>query len=352
MDIKKTLVSLRKDVDKRLNIYLEKKISKARKISPLAEKMASEIKRFVINNGKRIRPILVYYGYLAGGGKNKKAILDASIFAELIHDYFLIHDDIIDKDDLRRGQNSFHRQYEIFYKKEPAAKHLGISAAILAGDLLAVFGYDVLARAKFDTGVKNKAIDELNKVVADVIAGQTLDVFLGRERYLEEKEISKIQEYKTSRYTIEGPLKIGAILAGAGQKTLTQISAYALPIGIAFQIYDDILGMFGDSKKTGKPSGADLREGKQTLLILKARAMANQKQKKIIDRALGNPLLGEDELNEVRKIIMESGSLQYSKELARQFVNKADSILKKSFFPEETKLFLAGVGRYIIDREK
>src|SRR4030042_6751265 len=125
-------------------------------------------------------------------------------------------------------------------------------------------------------------------MVADVIRGEELDIFLGLGQRLEENNILKIIEYKTASYTIDGPLQIGAILAGANLKTLKKLSSYAFPLGIAFQIQDDILGMFGDSKKTGKPVGADLREGKQTLLIIEARKRANGKQSKVIDNVLGS----------------------------------------------------------------
>lgn len=351
METKDKLAKLQKQFNRQLEKYLEGKVREFKSL-PLMERMMREIESFVMGDGKRVRPIFVLYGYLAAGGKEKAKIMEAAIFAELIHDYFLVHDDLIDQDDRRHNLPSFHRRYEIFYSRSHNARHLGATAAILAGDMLSVLGYDALVKSKFAPGLKNKAAEELNQMIFDVISGQTFDVFLGLDHYLTEDEISKIQRFKTSRYTVDGPMRIGAILAGADGKTLKRISEYAIPLGIAFQIQDDILGMFGNTKKTGKPSGADLREGKQTLLILKARKLANRKQKQAIEKALGNPNLTQKQLGSVRKIIVETGSLDYSKKLAEKLVSQAKRTVERSNFPAEIKNFLIGMGDFIIKREK
>lgn len=354
MEIQKTLVYLQKEINKRLEDFFKNKIKEAKNFSLPVRKMLEVIQDFVLAEGKRIRPILVYYGYLAGGGKNKEAILDATIFMELIHDFLLIHDDIIDQDEFRRGGLTLHQRYHFAYQKigEKRATHLGICAGILAGDLLVSFGYEILASARFPERLKNKALDRLSRMLNDVIFGQTLDVFLGVDHQVWKKDIFKILEYKTARYTVEGPLQIGAILAGDNDETLKTLSRYAIPLGIAFQLQDDILGMFGDEYQTGKPVGSDLKEGKQTFLIWEARRKASPEQRKIINQALGDTQLTSRRLERIREIIIETEALKYSQELAEKLVNQAKAMIEKAKFPDEVKQFLSGIADYIIRREK
>ncbi|MBZ9571905.1 polyprenyl synthetase family protein [Patescibacteria group bacterium] len=353
MEIKRELDYLKKEIDERLKLYFEKKIKETKKISPIISKMVADIGEFILRGGKRIRPIFFHYGYLAAGGKNKKEILDASLSIEIIHNYILIHDDIIDRDEFRRGKPTIHQKYKKIYRKiSKEAKHLGISAGIVTGDLTSLFGYEILTKSKFPESLKLKALERLSQILIDVFIGEILDVFLGISRQLKKDEIFKILEYKTARYTIEGPLHLGAILAGADQRLLKELTDYAIPLGIAFQIQDDILGIFGDKKKTGKPLGSDLKEGKQTLLIFKAKKSTNQKQRKIIDRALGNPHLTKNQLEKVREIIIKTGSLNFSQNLAKELVLKSKTSIRKSIFPFLVKEFLIGISDYIIEREK
>ncbi|MBZ9569723.1 polyprenyl synthetase family protein [Patescibacteria group bacterium] len=361
MDFQKKITKLQKEINKRLEIFFEKKIKETRSISLLmsqmtkeiSDQMTKEINNFVLRGGKRIRPILAYYGYFAAGGKGKKAILDAAISIEIIHNYLLIHDDIIDKDEFRRGKPTIHQKYKKIYQRtSKEAEHLGISAGIVAGDLCSSFGYEILTKSKFPDSLKVKALDKLNRIITEVGGGEVLDVFWGIKHKLSRDEIFKILEYKTARYTIEGPLHLGAILAGADKKILKKLSDYAIPLGIAFQIQDDILGMFGDEKKLGKPIGSDLREGKQTLLIFKARRSANRRQRKIIDRALGNLNLTKNQLEKVREIVIKTGSLNFARNLAKKLVSQSKIAIKKSNFPSEVKGFLTELADFIIEREK
>ncbi|MDI6915983.1 MAG: polyprenyl synthetase family protein, partial [Desulfitobacteriaceae bacterium] len=231
-------------------------------------------------------------------------------------------------------------------------EHLGISAGIVAGDVTSFFGYEILAKSKFPQPLKIKAINRLNQMLTDVFSGEVLDVFLVIKHQLSQNEIFKILEYKTARYTIEGPLHLGAILAGGNKKVLKKLSDYAIPLGIAFQIQDDILGMFGDEKKLGKPVGSDLKEGKQTLLIFKARKLAKKSERKIIDQALGNPNLTKNQLEKVRKIIIKTGSLDFAKALAKKLVSQSKIVIEKSNFPIRVKEFLMNLADFLIKREK
>lgn len=353
MNIQKILRKYKKEIDKRLNLFFKSKIKELESISPLASNMAREIRNFTMSDGKRIRPILVYFGYLAAGGKNKKAILDTCIFVELVHSYLLIHDDIIDRDQVRRGKPTVHCQYQEIYKElSKESEHLGLCGGILAGDLASVFSYEILAQSNFRPELKTKAIKRLNQVLENVISGQTLDIFLGMGRQLTKKDIFKILEYKTARYTIEGPLQTGAILAGANKKTLQTLSQYALPLGIAFQLKDDILGMFGNPKITGKAVGADIKEGKQTLLILEAKRQADKKQKKFIRQVFGNRKTTAVQIEKMKEIVRQTGALDFVIDEAEKLANQAKQVIEKSNFSQDVRQSLTEIADYILKRER
>lgn len=350
--IQKVLKKLKTQIKRRLNAFLKKKVNEAGQVSPLLKEMTYYGMEFVMRGGKRIRPALVYYGYLTGGGRNKKAILDVSICVELIHNYLLVHDDIIDRDELRRGKPTIHKHYQNFYRKIENREHLGNSAGILIGDLLCNFGYEILANAKFSGALKNKALARLNQMLTEVIFGEMLDVFLGLEKPLKEKDILNILKYKTAKYTIEGPLHIGAILAGSNKNTLRILSQYSIPLGMAFQIQDDILGIFGETKTTGKAVGADIREGKQTLLISRAIQQASERQRKTIKQTLGNNKASVQDIQKIKEIIINTGSLEYCQKMAKFLAGQSKEVIKKSNFKQEVKEFLISIADYIVKRTK
>lgn len=330
-------------LDKELEIFFNKRIKEAKSIDPSAKQIMTSLKNFTLGSGKRIRAALIYYGFKCFKNNNEKELLKASMCIELIQSYLLIHDDIIDKDELRRGKPTLHKQYE--KNNNP---HYGISMAILAGDILSSLATQLLAYTKFKN--KLKAIAELNKIIPKVIYGQILDI-KSELKLPTEKSIDKIHHLKTATYTVEGPLHIGAILAGANEKYLKQLSRYAIPLGKAFQIQDDILGLFADEKKLGKPIGSDLREGKNTLLIIKALEKANLKQKLTIKKALGNSNLTKSQIDKIRKIIVSTGSLQYSKSLAEKLIKKAKSELNKIKLKKQGKEFLLEIADYMVNRD-
>jgi len=359
VSIENQLLKLKKEIDQELGEFFDLKIKeiKKRRKPPLLKEMAESIRDFTLSSGKRIRPILFYYGYLLAGGRDKKNILKAAISIELIHSYFLIHDDIIDRDDFRRHQLSVHCRYEKKYQdkfrgKSEEAKHFGISMGIIAGDLVSAFGYEILSRSNFPENLKIRAIKKFNRVIADTITGEGIDVFLEMFADFNMARILEMQGYKTAKYTIEGPLHLGAILAGADSNFLNSLTDFAVPLGIAYQIRDDIIGVFGDEKKIGKPVGADLREGKATLLIAKALENANDSQRMIIDSVLGNKEAGLKEIERVRVVIRETESLKYSRNQVKKFSELAGLNLKKiKTSDEKSKKFLRELIDFMIGRE-
>ncbi|MEI7425577.1 MAG: polyprenyl synthetase family protein [Candidatus Moraniibacteriota bacterium] len=352
------LQAYKKRLDPFLKEYFLAKTMQAKKLDPLAVRTIKLIERFVLAGGKRIRPALVYYGYLASGGKEEEKIIKASMAIELIHAFLLIHDDIIDRDVTRHGIETMHETYKAWGKKinlvESEATHFGNSMAITAGDYAHAMANEIIYAIEFEPKIILDALKKMQVIVAHTIPGEMLDVLMGARGFATEKEITRMHEGKTARYTFEGPLHLGAVLAGQKENTklFEALSAYSLPVGKAFQIQDDILGIFGNKEKLGKSVGADIIEGKQTLLILKALKNGDKKQIAIIKKIFGKKNLTEQEVEIFREIVRETGSLEYSQKLAEKLVKESLSAIKKIDFKNaEAKIFLEGIAEYIIKRE-
>jgi geranylgeranyl diphosphate synthase type I len=354
MDAKRELLKYKKIVDKKLAEYFARKLREMSRIGISAKDAVRSIRDLTLAGGKRLRAAFMYWGYIGAGGKEISKIIEASMSIELTHIFLLIHDDIIDRDDFRHGVSAIHKRYENmarrFYKKIDA-KHFGDSMAIVAGDIAAAFGNEIIFNSKFKPEIVLKALDKLQNIVTMTVSGEIFDVILEAKGKASEKEVLKVHENKTAKYTVEGPLQLGAMLAGANDEILKSYSSYAVPVGIAFQIQDDILGVFGNEKKLGKPVCSDLREGKQTLLIVKALEKGNSRQKKIIQKLLGNKNVTDKEIEEFRKIIRNTGSLEYSQKLAAKLVENGKKSLDKAKINKEAKEFMVGIADYIVNRE-
>jgi geranylgeranyl diphosphate synthase type I len=356
MEAINSLKEYKKRFDPCIGKYFDQKIKKAKEVDFLASQAIKMIADFTLAGGKRIRPALVYYGYLASGGKDDHKILEVSMSLEIIHSFLLIHDDIIDRDEKRHGITTVHEKYKKIGQRiisKENSTHFGNSMAIIAGDIAYAMANEVIFNSKFSPEIIIKALDKMQGIVYITCAGEMLDIVMENRGRTNEKEILKMFEGKTSRYTFEGPLHFGAILSGNDSKeNMEAFTAYSLPLGKAFQIRDDILGIFGDEKKTGKPVGSDVCEGKQTLLLLKALKNGNRKQKEVLKKYLGKKDLKKKELEEFREVIRETGSLDYSENLAKKLVQESLVALKKIEFKNmEAKNFMEGLAEYIIKRE-
>jgi len=354
VDAKKTLVDFKAKVDPEVEAFFVRTIAETKKVDDNIAAALEHARKITTSGGKRARAAFMYYGYLAAGGKNKKEIIKTSVSIELIHTFLLIHDDIIDRDGLRHGVKTIHVHYgemaKRYFKNKDAA-HFGNSMAIIMGDMLGALGNQVLFESKFDSALIIKALQKLQGIIAFTVIGEAEDVIIENRGRATEKEIFRMYENKTAKYTIEGPLHLGAILAGADKKLLEALSAYSIPAGIAFQIQDDILGVFGVSKKTGKPVGSDVRQGKQTILVAKTLEKANRAQKAIIKNCLGNDNMTQADLEQFRKVIIETGSLEYAQKLANKLIVEAKEKIEKVVMKKEAKNFLLGIADYMLNRE-
>lgn len=355
MDAIELLKNFRKKFEPVLREYFDEKMRQAGEIDSIAEEAVDMIRDYTMSGGKRIRPAVLYYGYLAVGGEDGEKIMKASMSMELLHSFLLIHDDIIDKDASRHGTATIHERYKKIGQKYNLAKngdHFGNSMAIISGDMAASMACDILFNADFPAETIIKALDKLQKIVFVTIPGEMIDVIMSHKGEATEKQILKMHEGKTARYTFEGPLHLGTILAGGDDAYLEKFSAYALPLGKAFQVKDDILGIFGDEKKIGKPVGSDIVEGKQTLLVAKALTNGDREQKKAVKKYLNKENFSTEEIEDFRRIVRDTGSLEYSENLAKKFVAESlEALGKIDFKNAEAKKFLAGIADYIVNRE-
>jgi geranylgeranyl diphosphate synthase type I len=350
------LKEYQEEVNILLKKYFKQEIKTAQKTDSLAVDAIKSIQKFVLAGGKRLRPALLYHSYLAAGGCDTKSIKQASLAIELIHVFLLIHDDIMDNDDKRHGIDTIHKKYEkiaqrSFVNKDN--KHFGQSIAIVVGDLCHTMANKVLFNVSFTPTIILKALDRLQDTVYDVIPGQIRDVRLGYLGKATEKEILKVQEAKTAHYTFNAPIELGYILAENNNKRdLANFKRYSMAMGKAFQIRDDILGIFGDEKTIGKPVGSDIIEGKRTLLTNYVVKEGSVQDNKTINSLLGKQNLTKQELTMFREVIKKSGSLRYSKRKGNSMVEIALKNLDKiNFKNKESEVFFKGIAQYIVNRE-
>jgi len=345
--------------DLELKDFFSLAVSEAEKKFPLAKEMTQVLGNYILQSGKRIRPALIYHTYLAFGGKSadrrRKTALKATMAFELAHTFLIIHDDVMDRDNLRRGNPTIHYFYQTRdkgkFSREEDAVHYGHSQAICIGDMAYAMVNRIISNLDFEDSIKIKLLNKIGDIIFDTTTGQFSDVFFAAENNISEKDVLNILEYKTAKYTAEGPVCLGGIMAGVQEETLKSLSAFTVPLGIAYQVADDILGVFGDSAKTGKPVGSDIREGKKTLLIVKALEFGNTEQKKEIRSALGNQKATPEQIEQARKIIRETGSLKYSEDLADKLSREAYQALDKGILDSSGKIFFKEVADFVIKRK-
>lgn len=303
------------------------------------------IRSYILRGGKRLRPFLFYYSYGLSARKGIESdLLKVSVALEFLHTYFLIHDDIIDCDGLRHGGLSMHSQYAESYRAQVRGsdlEHFGTSMAIVVGDLVSSWVYKIILNADFDIQKKIETMRKISEITSDTLAGEMIDQTLGVSDSFDEDLIFRVGDYKTARYTVAAPLELGAVLSGTNQKEIDYIFNFSVPLGVAFQIKDDVIGLFGDEKKTGKPVGSDIREGKKTLLMSYAVSHLEEEKKNFLLSRLGNRSLSEDDVMKIRSIVKDSGALDYAnariEALSISFKNylRCDAeMFKKYFFME------------------
>jgi geranylgeranyl diphosphate synthase type I len=272
--------------------------------------------------GKRLRGALVIEGYTMCGGANRAMIMQAARAVEMIHAYLLIIDDIQDRSARRRGGPTAH----VALGKATGDDHLGETLATNAALLGCHAAMTILANLDAPAELRSNVLSIMNRTLVVTAHGQIADALQTAEST--ETDVKKVQEWKTATYTILNPLHVGMVLAGVGCEVTDAITPYAMAVGQAFQNKDDIIGVFGDNAKTGKDFMDDIREGKQTLLTVKALAKANKDDKVFLLSMLGNAQLTPVEFRRCQAIITQTGALTYAQEEIRTSVDQALSALQ------------------------
>ncbi len=279
--------------------------------------------------GKRFRPALVVAAHDALRGRDPEAAAVVGAAVELLHTAFVIHDDVIDGDDVRRGRLNVNGTFAARAADAgvgPAeARHFGATAGILAGDLALTAAVRAVATCVTDVDIVDRLLDLFDEALHVTAAGELADVHLSlRLQDATLAEVLLMEQRKTSAYSFQLPLQAGAILAGASQRTVDELGEAGRLLGIAFQLHDDVQGVFGDPEVTGKSSLSDLREGKHTVLMAHARLTAAWPR---VATLTGRQELTESEAAEVRTLLVDSGSRHFVEELADDHLRQAVALL-------------------------
>jgi len=292
-----------------VNKYLNSKL----KGNP--KKLYDAAGHLIVNGGKRLRPYMVIRSCQILGGKSSDAMISASA-VEMVHNFTLVHDDIMDNDEMRHGVPTVHKKF-------------GMPIAILAGDVLFSKAFQIISESKLSPKATAHLISRLAKACVDVCEGQLLDI-----KMADEKKIPTQAEYitmigKKTAALFDVSCAMGAICATNKPKDISNLSAFGRNLGIAFQITDDLIGVMGDPKITKKPVGNDLREGKKSLPILMAIKLANGNEKKIILKAFGNSKISKSELNKAVEVIRSLGIEDKVRNQALKYAEKSKKSLIK-----------------------
>lgn len=332
-------------IQERIDDIISQHRSELTELGEDAQMLLQEASSFV-QGGKRMRAQFAVLGYraiqpldlFADPAHDLATVLDSACALELFHAAALIHDDVIDRADTRRGRRSAHKQFELAHSTSGwrgEAGHFGIAAAIILGDLLQSWADELFhsaCDATIDREAAHSARMHFNRMRSEVALGQYLDVVEEQRQDFAEKQeqlerSTRVLVYKSAKYSVEAPLLIGAALAGATREQEQALSEFGLPVGVAFQLRDDLLGVFGDTALTGKPSGDDLREGKRTVLVTLARESLPANQRRLFDELLGDRTLDAEQLQMLQLTIRSSGAVARVEDMIARNVDRAEAAL-------------------------
>ncbi|WP_165491841.1 polyprenyl synthetase family protein [Egibacter rhizosphaerae] len=300
-------------IDRLLSDFLDTQVDELVELDPALATVGREIAGLVAAGGKRLRPAFVYWGHRATGADHDHAVLHPAGAVELLHTFALIHDDVMDRSDERRGRPAVHSALTTAHADEGLAGDpawFGVGGAILAGDLAFVWADRLLDEAAVPVDALERARRVFTQLRVEVMAGQYLDLRLAGDRGADEERARRVALLKSGRYTVTRPLQLGAALGEEGSAIDDVLTSYGDAVGLAFQLRDDVLGLFGDPAETGKGATEDLREGKRTLLVLRALAFAGEADRATLEATLGQDHLGEDDADRARQIVVDSGALR------------------------------------------
>lgn len=352
----KQLSEHKNDIDSLINVFCDDLLRQTEQnFTPYSRDAVEVLTSLLKRGGKRTRGALVICGYKMLGGTDYQMILRAAVATEIIHAYLLIIDDIADNSLTRRGDLTAHESMKNYHKTHDMlgdSNHFGRSIAMHAGLTGCHEAFKQVSQLDVADDIKNRATTVLHENLLTTINGQYNDIFNESLRNVGEDQVLRVLTWKTAYYSFLSPLQFGAMLAGAKFEQLEVLKDYSVNSGLAFQITDDILGTFGNEFESGKSAKDDLREGKQTILVAYAMQKATPEQKNRFKNLLGKANLTDDEHDEAKKIIQQTGALNYAKSLAKKYAQQAAAAL--SFVPDNWQTeqvdFLRDLTEYIVSR--
>jgi geranylgeranyl diphosphate synthase type I len=324
-------LQIKNRIEKELHAYAGS-INKLYSLNKLSPVLFKNIKKFICRDGKRVRPILFCIGYLGFSKNEPSGLYRSALSLELLHDFMLVHDDIIDKSDQRRGKPAMHILLSNSLSQNKKAKFNGQDLAIVAGDVMYAMGLDAFLAVREKLPRKEAALKKLFQAALYTGSGEFIELLLGIKpiEKVTQQDIYKIYDCKTANYTFASPLTMGAILAGAKPPQIKKLYSYGILLGRAFQIKDDIIGIFGTVKEIGKSNLTDIKEAKRTLLAWYAFNHAEKKDRQTIKKIMDNKITKDTQLIKMRSIITETGALTYAKNqikyLYAQALNKIQGL--------------------------
>ncbi len=349
------LSSSRRLVDGALVDFLTGKRRAAGREAPAAVALVDAVESLVAAGGKRLRPLLVLETFRALGGSPPERALPAALATELLHAYLLIHDDIMDHADLRRGRPTAHVAFERLHGRQGLAgdgADFGRSMAILAGDLAASFAAELFAATEAPPQAARRLDGTFGSMTEEVIWGQYLELVAGRTDQPSEADLLAVLRLKSGRYSVERPMELGALLAGAGEETVGALAQLGAALGEVFQLKDDLLGLFGDPERTGKPVGGDLLEGKFTFVLHHALAAAGAEERRFLGSVRGNARATPAELARALDLIAERGGVERVREMIAARLATARALLPRLPLLPEGRRFFEALIAYSEEREE
>lgn len=336
----------RLEIETTLKDFLERITLDLSEISAELTPVSAEITNFLAT-GKRFRPLFAHAGYLAAGGQNNgaqlKNMLKAATSLELLQACALIHDDLMDGSDMRRGAPAVHRYFENYHLENSMRgdkAQFGLSAAILLGDFALIWADKLINESGLSDEQLRRLLPLNDLMRIELIAGQYLDVRESAATTASVERALKVARYKSGKYTIERPLHFGALIAGATPDTISALSNFGIPLGEAFQLRDDQLGVFGDPETTGKPAGDDLREGKRTVLTALAIENFSTSQLQRFNAHFGDLNITLDQISQLRNLITEVGAPEKVEVLIEDLTTSALQALESAHIAENSKPYL------------
>ncbi len=351
---KELLETFRQKLEQELESWLAAKATHATSEVREADELTQVLSEYLLRGGKRMRPALLYYAYRACGGRVDEQVIPLSMAVELLHTYLLIHDDIMDRAELRRGEPAAHVVYRSLHSSRGWSGdggHFGESVAILLGDLAQAYSVELFTSVEAEKSAWNELRRGFSAMCQEVIIGQYLEFTAGFREELGEEELLKVLRMKSGRYSVEWPIHLGAILAGAPPKMRQTLRRYGRVMGEAFQLQDDLLGIFGDAERVGKPVGADLAEGKYTVLIHHTLNRATPEGRDLVLSALGNLEVTTAEVARVRKTIRATGADDKVIRMIETRMDTALATLSDLELEPEGEIFFGGLIDYLRGRE-